>query len=94
MEMETKIVQESPAPHGDETVRVLADVNADILIGDKKKVLTEVVNEESELAKRCGSGINFEKWHTEPVDVSHCDGIPVSVPTKRVDIPSDKGIFG
>jgi hypothetical protein len=86
------IIQESPAPRADEHVRVLADVNVDSLVGDKK-TLTEVVNEESELAKKCGANTSFEKWHPEPLDLPHCDGIPVT-PTKRVDIPSDKGIFG
>lgn len=86
------IVQESPCPRGDEHVHVLAGVDMDSLVGDKK-ALTEVVNEESELAKKCGANASFEKWHPEPLDLPHCDGIPVT-PRKRVDIPSDKGIFG
>ena len=94
MKTDCNIVQESPAPHCDETVRVLADAGTDVLLGDKRKVLTEVVNEESELAKRCGAGVNFEKWHPEPVACNNCDGIPVERPYKRVDIPADKGIFG
>jgi hypothetical protein len=64
----------------------------DSLVGDKK-ALTEVVNEESELAKMCGANASFEKWHPVTTDLPHCDGIPVT-PTKRVDIPSDRGIFG
>lgn len=86
------IVQESPCPHGDERVHVLADVNMDSLVGDKK-ALTEVVNEESELAKKCGANTSFEKWRPVTTDLPHCDGIPVT-PSKRVDIPADKGIFG
>lgn len=93
MTTDCKIVQESPAPRGDESVRVLADVGTDILLGDKRKILTEEVNDESELAKRCGAGVNFEKWHPEPVEGGKCDGIPVER-TGRLDIPSDKGILG
>ena len=92
MQTTSKIIQESPAPRADEHVRVLADVNVASLVGDKK-ALTEVVSEESELARKCGANTSFEKWHPEPLDLPHCDGIPVT-PTKRVDIPSDKGIFG
>jgi hypothetical protein len=71
---------------------VLDGVNFNGLVGDKK-ALTEVVNEESELAKKCGSGVTFEKWHPEPVDTPNCDGIPVTK-RGRVDIPADKGILG
>lgn len=89
MTTDCNIVLETPVPHADERTHVLA---GEPLVGDKK-VLTEVINEESELAKKCGGGVNFEKWHPEPVDVPNCDGIPVT-PSKRVDIPADKGIFG
>lgn len=92
MQTTGKIIQESPTPRAEEHVRVLADVNVESLVGDKK-ALTEVVSEESELAKKCGANTSFEKWRPEPLDLPHCDGIPVT-PTKRVDIPSDKGIFG
>lgn len=71
--------------------KVLIDVNANCTA--KKKVLTEVVNEDSEVAKKCGNGVNFEKWTPMTVDALKCDGIPVK-PRKRVDIPADKGIFG
>ena len=83
------IVLETPVPHADERTHVLA---GEPLVVDKK-VLTEVINEESELAKKCGGGANFEKWCPEPIDTPNCDGIPVT-PSKRVDIPTDKGIFG
>ena len=81
MKMDCSIVLETPVPHADERTHVLA---GEPLVGDKK-VLT--------LAKKCGGGVNFEKWHPEPVDAQKCDGIPVT-PSKRVDIPADKGIFG
>ena len=91
--MDSKIVLETPEPGCDGSTRVLTGVNADMVLGDKKKILTEVVNEESELAKRCGSGVDFQKWRPETVDGLKCDGLPVE-PSGRVDIPADKGIFG
>jgi len=90
MTTDCKIVLETPVPHVDERTHVLA---GEPLVGDKK-VLTEVINEESELAKKCGDGVDFQKWYPERVDCLNCDGIPVMRPSKRVDIPSDKGILG
>ena len=91
--MNNNIILETPVPHGDGSGHVITGVNADIALGDKK-ILTEVVNEESELAKKCGDGVDFQKWYPERVDCLNCDGIPVMRPSKRVDIPSDKGILG
>ena len=89
MKTDCKIVQESPVPQADESTHVLAGAS----LVCNKKVLTEVVNEESELAKKCGTGVDFQKWTPVQVDAVHCDGVPVA-PHKRVDVPVDKGIFG
>lgn len=51
MTTDCNIVLETPVPHADERTHVLA---GEPLVGDKK-VLTEVINEESELAKKCGA---------------------------------------
>ena len=57
MTTDCNIVLETPVPHADERTHVLA---GEPLVGDKK-VLTEVINEESELAKKCELHIPDEK---------------------------------
>lgn len=70
-------------PHADEQTCIL---DGESLNGGKKSV-NEVIGE------KCVGGANFEAWCLEPVDVQNSTDNP-NIPSMRVDIPIDKGIFG